>query len=293
MRKLIDFVLLSAIIAPVACSCFRDPILDESGGCRVHFSVDGGDEPEGRICLCLFDKLSGKQVFRNFYGAEGGAVRSVTAGEYRAAAWTMDSDRTIISHQNDWNLLSAGSICLKTSPDRIYSAPDHALVFSSGDICIPHVEEAGGPYVIEADLRPVTQEWRIEIEGIKGIENFQGAVFLISGQVCELNFNEWEPSGECTLSESGYADRESGLVICRFGTFGTSGGRISIRSEIRATNGFSHVFTSDVTDQMLNCRSGERIIRLRFETTLHPPVQGGLSPTADEWTENKERMDII
>lgn len=290
----------AAILAAGALAgCYKlEPIYDEVSRYSVRFETDKASvlymmpESIGLLQLSLYDQNSEREVYRMYLGEEGGALRSVEPGTYRIAVWSMNSDYTSVTYTDRFNLLTAESMTTQETPIRVTAAPDHVFAYSSEEFVIPYITEDEDDVVFTIPLKSVIDTWRIEVEDVKKLENFSAASMFIYNQTREVYFKGWKRSGTAVNRSSGKVEGE--LVTSEFGTFGMpEDERVSVAVRILAQNGFVHEKTVDVTEQIRDPQNTEHVIRIQFDTTLNPLEQGGLKPSAEEWDENIEKIELL
>lgn len=282
-----------------AMSCYRrEPIYCEVNKYAVRFNIDSSDILYGmprdleRIRFTLYDVDTEKEVYKTFMGPEGAYLHSVRPGTYKIAVWTLSSKVTSVTYTDRYNLLTAESKLAQESPLRVMVAPDHVFAYSSESIEVPHVTELDGDVVFTIPLKSVVEDWRIEVENVRGLENFTEASFYIYNQVQELYFKQWRRSG--TVVDRAEGKVEGAMIVSEFGTFGMpEDEKVSIVVKILAQNGYVHQKTVDVSDQVRDPKNTGRIIKINFDTELNPLEQGGLLPSAEEWNENVDNIDLI
>lgn len=299
MEKRVRKVYPALLLAFVLSGCYkREPICSEISRYTVRFEIDSESVlymmPENleRIQFSLYDPCTEKEVFRTYFSEKGGNLYSISPGTYKVAAWSLNSDYTSVTYTERYNLLTAESKTVQETPIRVTMAPDHVFAYSSEEIIIPYVTEDDPVAVFDIPLKSITDIWRIEVEDIEGLENLSEASFFIYNQVRELYFKQWERNGSAVDKASGKV--EGNLVVSEFGTFGMpQDEKVCILVRIVAQNGFVHEKTVDVSEQIRNPENSGHIIKIRFGTTLNPPKQGGLQPSAEEWSGNIDKIDLM
>lgn len=277
--------------------CFREPICNETSRYAVRFEIDSAGllhmMPENieRIRFSLYDPDTEKEVFMTFFSGKGGYLYSVEPGTYKVAAWSMNSDYTSVTYADRYDLLTAESMTVQQTPVRVIAAPDHVFAYSSEEMTIPYVTEDDAEVVFPLPLKSVVDTWRIEVENVKGLENFSSANFFISNQTREIYFKQWKRSGSAVSRAFGRVEGDK--IICEFGSFGMGEDeKVSVIVRILAHNGSVYEKTFDVTNQINDSRNTGHIIKIQFDTTLIPLEQGGLQPSAEDWNENIDVIDL-
>lgn len=299
IRKTITRLAASIIAVGALAGCYKlEPIHDEVSRYSVRFETDKESvlylmpQSIGLLQLSLYNPDNEREVYRMYLGEEGGALRSVEPGTYRIAVWSMNSDYTSVTYTDRFNLLTAESMTTQETPIRVTAAPDHVFAYSNEEFVIPYVTDDDDEVVFTIPLKSVIDTWRLEVEGVKGLENFSAASMFVYNQSREIYFKGWKRSGTAINRASGKV--ESNLVTSEFGTFGMpEDERVSIAVKILAQNGYVHEKTVDVTEQIRDPQNTKHIIRIQFDTTLSPLEQGGLKPSADEWDENIEKIELL
>lgn len=286
----------------VACcvyaGCQREPIYRETGQYAVRFTVDSESvlymmpEKLELIQLSFYDIENDKEVYTTYMDADGGYLYSIRPGMYKLAAWTLNSDYTSVTYTNKYSLLTAEPKTVQETPMRVIVAPDHVFAYSSGTMEIPYIAEGDEDVVFTLPLKSVIDTWRIEVEGVEGLENFSDANFFVYNQARELYIGGWMCSGSAVDRSAGKV--EGDLIVSEFGTFGMpEDEKVAVVARILAQNSLVHELTVDVTDQIRNPENKDHIIRICFDTKLNPLEQGGLLPTTEEWNEHTDHMDLI
>lgn len=299
LKKMTVWGLMALLSSCILTGCYkREPIYDEVSKYTVRFEVDSASvlhmmpRSLGRLQLSLYDPSTEKEVFKMFFSENGGNLYSIYPGKYKIAVWSMNSDYTSVTYTDRFNLLTAESMTTQETPVRVIAAPDHVFAYSNEEFEIPYVTEDDPDVVFTIPLKSVIDTWRIEVEDVKGLENFQEANFFIYNQAREIYLKQWRRSGSAVDKASGKV--EGDLVVSEFGTFGMpEDERVSVVVKILAQNGFVHEKTIDVTEQIKDPENTRHIIRIQFDTTLNPMEQGGLNPSAEEWNENIDRIDLL
>ena len=293
MERFLRRIIWTVFLLPSLFGCYkREPILSEVSRYAVRFEEEGDDTSLERLQFTLYDAETEREVYRTFMGKEGGYLYSVRPGTYKVAVWSMNSACTSITYSDRYDLLTAESRIVQETPTRVMVSPDGVYAYSCEEFTVPYLTEEDEPAVFTFRLEDVVDIWNIEVDGLRGLENYVGSSFFISNQVQELYFKDWKPNGTAVVKASG--EVMESLVVCRFGTFGMEqDAAVTVLVRILARDGFVHEKTVDVTPQIKDPGNSAHVIRIPFEAELHPLEQGGLLPSADEWDENTQIIDLM
>lgn len=293
-RLLIPLLAMSLVFL----SCTRDPIYDEVSRYHICFSIDSdvlycrGKQPE-LIQVIFYDPVSGKKIDEAYMGPEGGYLYSFTPGAYDIVAVSMGSSRTELTFTKDFNLLTAQTKTIQSSPVKVIAAPDHMYAGVMAGTVIPFLSEADPPFELTIPMKSVCDSWKIKVTGVKGVEYSAGITAYVFNQTQEIYLKDNRPSGNCAIRAEGRAVQDEGVFEIPFCTFGMSDtGTIRIRVDIEALDRKVHSMEFDVTSQILDVSNREHLITVDFPTELSPMIQGGLDPSADKWDEHHEFVDI-
>lgn len=291
-------LLLLVLGAASGSSCSKEPVYTETSPCRLEFSFpeevlwcDPG-EPE-LIEVLFYDHATGEKVHETYLPPEGGSIRSVTPGEWDIVAFTMGSERTRIGYTRSLGLISASTSLVQRSPQRICESPDHVFVSTLKDVTVPQLTSDDPPFTIGIPLLPLCDSWRVEISGITGLEYAAGITLYVYDQAEEVSLSDMQTEGSCAIVRTGYV--EGDLAVIPFCTFGMppDGEQVLVQAVIESQDGQRHSCSADVTSQVRSPLRRDHIIRLDWSEELQPLVPGGLDPSADEWEDSSETVDIM
>lgn len=303
-RRLVVFILLAPAV--ILClpllflaSCTRDPIYDEVTQYRIRFSIDNDvlycpeADPE-LIQVIFYNPQSGKKVSEVYMGTDGGYLYDIQPGEYAIVAFGMGASRTDIEYTKDLNLLCAQTKVLQNSPEKVINSPQHQLVGTVIPATIPYLSEADEPFILDIPMKSVCESWKVMVSGIKGLQFASSVNLYLSNQTSEVSLKDMSRDGFCTINVKDYGiSSPEGLLEIPFCTFGMKGeGEVTARLVIEAQDRQFHSQVYDITAQVRNPDNTEHTIYLDFQTELHPLIQGGLDPGADEWDEHREHIDV-
>jgi len=279
-------------------SCQRDPIYDSVSKYRFEFDIDENvlycDPPKTELIQVLFyDPQTGKKIDETYMSPDGGYLYSIQPGYYDIVVFSMGSDRTDITYTKDLNLLTAETKTLQSTPVRIINAPGHVFTGAAGNVMIPHLSEADSPFILRFPMKSICDSWKIMITGVEGLEYASSVWVYVFNQREEILLKDMTPTGSCAIRASGKALPSEGVLESQFCTFGMiNDGQPTVKVVIEAQDGRTHSMDFDVTRQVWDESNSSHIITVDFPTKLLPLKQGGLDPSADEWDDNHEFIDI-
>lgn len=279
-------------------SCQRDPIYDAASKYRFEFDIDddvlfcNAVKPE-LIQVIFYDPQTGKKLDETYMSPEGGYLYSFQTGCYDIVAFTLGAERTDITYTKDLNLLTAETKVIQSSPATVINAPDHVFAGVVRQASIPCLSEADPQFVLTIPLKSVCDSWKVEVRGVKGLQYASSASLYLGNQGKEILLKEWKTNGNCTIKATGKVDVERGVIEIPFCTFAMGkDGQVTARLLVEGQDRKVRSGEFDVTSQVRDSTNSSHIITVDFPIELQPMTQGGLDPSADEWDENREFIDI-
>jgi|GEM_PF-5399956 len=279
-------------------SCQRDPIYEAVSRYRFEFDIEddvlycSAAEPE-LIQVMFYDPQTGKKIDETYMSPGGGYLYSFQNGCFDIVAFTMGADRTDITYTKDLSLLTAETKVIQNSPVTVINAPDHVFAGVLRSVTIPCLSEADPQFILTIPLKSVCDSWKVCVTGVKGLENASSAYMYLTNQTMEVLLKEWEPQGNCSIKAAGKVDVQKGIIEIPFCTFAMGkDGKTTLRVMIEANDRRVHSMDFDVTAQVTDPENTSHIITVDFPTELLPMTQGGLDPSADEWDENHQFIDV-
>lgn len=294
-RKVIAPALLTLM---VALSCTRDPIYDEVSRYRINFEFPDSVlylrpvMPE-LIEVLFFDPATGKKVDETYMAPQGGYLYSFTPGTYNVIAFALGPSRVSVNYPKDFSLITAETNLIQSSPVRIINAPEHFFVGTTTPAEFPFLSEADPPYTLTIPMHSLCDSWNVTVTGIRGLQYASSLNLYVFNQAEEVALRDLSRQGISAISVSGRADLQKGTAEYPFCTFGMSpDGQILIRVVIEAQDRQTHSREFDITSQVRDPLNTGHLIVVDFPTELSPMIQGGLDPSADEWDDHHEFIDV-
>lgn len=290
-------LLLLVSLLALSVGCSRDPIFDEVSKYRVDFDIRDNAlwcrkaSPE-LIQVMFYDPASGKKVYETYLSPEGGYLYSITPGRYNIVAFAMGDGATDIEYSRDFNLLSARTKTIQTKPETVINAPDHLLVGTLTPVDIPYLSEADPLFRMTIPMSSICDSWKVVVKGVKGLEYTSSVSMYVYNQKAEVPIRTMQAEGSSALSTKGAPNLSEGTLEIPFCTFGMNDGGISVRISIESLDRQVHTAVFDVTDQVTDTSNDNHVITVEFPVELLPPIQGGLDPSADEWDDHHEFIDV-
>lgn len=298
--KITRIAVMSAILIGLT-SCHRDTVYDPVSQSKIQFEIEDGvmyDAPSSidLIHILFYDPVSGKKVDETYTPLSGGYIYPYHQGKtYDIIAYAMGSAKTNVTYVNSIDLLTAESTTIDYSVDKVNTAPSHLFLACRQGVTIPHRSVMDEEWVLNLRLKSICEEWKIVVSGVKGLQYTSAIEFTINNQVDEVLLKDIIQNGTCKLNIR--ANKGSNIIGDRieasFQTFGMRrDATITLQTRLTAEDGQIHVLKKDITSQVTDPSNSKHLILVDFDTTLSPYVQGGLDPRAEEWDDNKEKIEI-
>lgn len=290
-----------ALLAMVCCQ--RIDIIDTTSNYKIETSYDESAilykqaEAVNNLSLILFDTQIHNKSQSYLLAKEGGYLpESVMAGEYTLFLYQMDLGSTLLKRTDD---IDYTHFTTSTAEDKdgvkIYGEPTHVFQYCA-PLSLPTLAE-DEEFVHKATMRSVCDSWRVIISGMTGAKYATKADMYIHNQCTMFLAGTNKPSGEGVLHHEMLGEMrsaaEDGTVTCDFCTFGMPEEDKTVNIQLNLYSGsekFSKIF--DVTSQVYNPSNTEHIIKIKYEIQFVESTTGGLEPSAQEWEEDTEVIDL-
>lgn len=217
----------------------------------------------------------------------------ISPGEYDMVACSDFPGATFISYQERFDLITAETDVLSTSPNLIVSAPGPIYVASRRAHRVPYVQAGSGYHDIAFTLLSPVQSWRVIIHGIANLEFATDINMLLTNQYRDVLLADMKPEGNAIIAFGGVISEDMKDIDTRFGTFGMIPGHSYIlQCTIKDNAGYTHKQSFDITRQVSDENNSEHIIEFDWNLSLDTLIPGGLQPGASEWDEEREEQVI-
>lgn len=311
-----------ALLAAVSIlgSCAREPIQRPLKDVQIQFRIDLSLNDSTQwvkpdtlgpslIKVNFYNPQSGKMEGTMYTTRKGGNVTGVTAGTYDIVVFSDDAQYTRIVGEEDFNTLMANTDKVKSkvkakakadgddAPEADESVaivmPDHLFVGRARGVVIPEVMEKDTALVIPMDMKTIIESYKIEIDGIKGLENVNTADLYLAGHAAGRYL------GRDTLSEElailhvpCYVALADSLVKATCTTFGkimTAESLAKLHLVLSGADGSVYDLETDIKDQYLR---PDHILKFHLDADIKSRESSTFQPEVEEWDSDITNIEI-
>ena len=321
---------LKASVVSVACalllwSCTREPIHRPLPNVRISFRVDLSLKDSTQWVKP--DTLGPSLLKTNFYNhqthklegymystKEGGVVSGVGAGTYDVIVFNDDAQFTRISGEDDFNTIMARTDKVATkirsrskTADQskaddggnvdesvAIAMPDHLFVGRAISVTIPEfLQDKDTLMTINAELKTIIQSYKIEIDGIKGLENVNGADLYLCGHSAGYFLGQAKVSDEeAILHVPCQVDLLRNCIKASCTTFGKlaeAGGLARVHLVVDGADGTVYDFETDISEQYLR---PDHILKFHLDAEITSRDASTFRPEVEEWDRDITNISI-
>lgn len=283
-------------------SCSKRPVLP--GGMKVSVDFDNiyietGKEPE-LFRFALYGKNGGEEVLSDYLSPRGGEVY-VPFGEYDYIAHNFDLESSQAGKTSAFATSVVGSYPASDDEaslyrhmtegrgDEVHYTPD-ALYAAVGSLTVATAAAASDSrQVLSARLKVLTRRLKLQVVGIKGLDNVSSVRVYFDGFASTMNLSEGRPCGTpcCYYMDCG-RDRVTGGVTGVLTHYGLSQETDRSMAYIVITDIAGNAFWSaaDIRGELLRQASAtEGLVRIEYDITIDRPQgeEDGFMPTLEDW----------
>lgn len=311
-----------ALLAAVSIlgSCTREPIYRPMKDVKIQFRIDLSLNDSTQwvkpdtlgpslIKVNFYNPQTGRMEGTMYTTRKGGNVTGVTAGTYDIVVFSDDAQYTRIVGEEDFNTLFANTdkvvskVKAKSKADGdddggvdesvAIIMPDHLFVGRAMGVVIPEVIEKDTSLTIPVDMKTIIESYKIEIDGIKGLENVNTADLYLAGHASGRYL------GRDTLSEElailhvpcrvALADSLVKATCTTFGKIMTAESLAKLHLVVNGADGTVYDFETDIAEQYLR---PDHILKFHLDGNIKPREAGTFQPEVEEWDPEVIPIDI-
>ncbi len=307
-----------ALLAAVSIlgSCTREPILRPMKDVQIQFRIDLSLNDSTQwvkpdtlgpslIKVNFYNPLSGRLEGTMYTTRKGGNVTGVTAGTYDIVVFSDDAQYTRIVGEEDFNTLFANTDKVKSKvkantkadgdeeDDITIVMPDHLFVGRAMGVVIPEVMEKDTMMTIPVDMKTIIESYKIEIDGIKGLENVNTADLYLAGHAAGRYLGPDRLSEELAiLHVPCRVSLPDSLVKATCTTFGKvidAGSLAKLHLVLSGADGSVYDLETDIKDQYLR---PDHILQFHLDADIKSRDASTFQPEVDEWDSEVIPIDI-
>ena len=313
---------ITAVLAAVWLlgSCAREPIQRPLKDVQIQFRIDLSLEDTTQwvkpdtlgpslIKVNFYNPQTGRMEGTMYTTKKGGNVTGVTAGTYDVVVFSDDAQYTRIVGEEDFNTLMANTdkvvskVKAKSKADGdddggvdesvAIMMPDHLFVGRAMGVVIPEVMEKDTALVIPLDMKTIIESYKIEIDGIKGLENVNTADLYLAGHASGRYLGPDRLSEELAIlhvpCRVSLADSLVKATCTTFGKIMTADALAKLHLVVNGTDGTVYDFETDIAEQYLR---PDHILKFHLEGDIKPREAGTFQPEVEEWESEHTQIEI-
>ena len=313
---------ITAVLAAVWLlgSCAREPIQRPLKDVQIQFRIDLSLEDTTQwvkpdtlgpslIKVNFYNPQTGRMEGTMYTTRKGGNVTGVTAGTYDVVVFSDDAQYTRIVGEEDFNTLMANTdkvvskVKAKSKADGdddggvdesvAIMMPDHLFVGRAMGVVIPEVMEKDTALVIPLDMKTIIESYKIEIDGIKGLENVNTADLYLAGHASGRYLGRDRLSEELAILHVpcgvSLADSLVKATCTTFGKIMTADALAKLHLVVNGTDGTVYDFETDIAEQYLR---PDHILKFHLEGDIKPREAGTFQPEVEEWESEHTQIEI-
>lgn len=313
---------ITAVLAAVWLlgSCAREPIQRPLKDVQIQFRIDLSLNDSTQwvkpdtlgpslIKVNFYNPQTGRMEGTMYTTRKGGNVTGVTAGTYDVVVFSDDAQYTRIVGEEDFNTLMANTdkvvskVKAKSKADGdddggvdesvAIMMPDHLFVGRAMGVVIPEVMEKDTALVIPLDMKTIIESYKIEIDGIKGLENVNTADLYLAGHASGRYLGPDRLSEELAIlhvpCRVSLADSLVKATCTTFGKIMTADALAKLHLVVNGTDGTVYDFETDIAEQYLR---PDHILKFHLEGDIKPREAGTFQPEVEEWESEHTQIEI-
>ena len=311
---------ITAVLAAVWLlgSCAREPIQRPLKDVQIQFRIDLSLNDSTQwvkpdttgpslIKVNFYNPQSGKMEGTMYTTKKGGNVTGVSAGTYDIVVFSDDAQYTRIVGEENFSTLLANTDKVKSKvkgkakskadgevdESIAITMPDHLFAGRAMGVVIPEVTETDTALTIPLDMKTIIESYKVEIDGITGLENIYTADLYLAGHATGRYL------GPDTLSEEYamlhvpcYVDFSDKLVKATCTTFGkimTAAALARLTLVVSGADGTEYEFETDINDQYLR---PDHILKFHIDGDIKSQKSSTFQPEVEEWESDVTNIEI-
>lgn len=327
MKTFKKYGIMSAAVIAAAlltlASCYREPIYRPLKNVQMKFRIDLSLNDSTQW---VKPDTVGPSLLRvNFYNPQthklegfmhttkkGGEISGVGAGTYDIVVFNDDTEYTRIAAQENSNTIQAYTDKIatkiksksktkqtKADDDGGYSSeldesiaitmPDHLFVGRAQLVEIPEYSEKDTAVVIPMTIKTIIESYKVQIDGIKGLENITTADLYLSGHAVGNFFGQGKRSEEVALLHVPcYVDLADYCIRAMCTTFGKVmdvRGLAGLHLIVGGEDGSVYDFEADITQQYLK---PDHFLHFHLDGDIRARDENQFRPKAEKWVDEEE-----
>lgn len=306
--------------ASILGSCTREPIHRPLKDVQIQFRIDLSLEDTTQwvkpdtlgpslIKVNFYNPQTGRMEGTMYTTRKGGNVTGVTAGTYDIVVFSDDAQYTRIVGEEDFNTLFANTdkvvskVKAKAKGDGdgdggvdesvAIMMPDHLFVGRAMGVVIPEVMEKDTALVIPVDMKTIIESYKIEIDGIKGLENVNTADLYLAGHASGRYLGPDRLSEELAIlhvpCRVSLPDSLVKATCTTFGKIMTAESLAKLHLVVNGADGTVYDFETDIAEQYLR---PDHILKFHLDGDIKPREAGTFQPEVEEWDPEVIPIDI-
>ena len=297
-------------------SCAREPIQRPLKDVRIQFRIDLSLNDSTQwvkpdttgpslIKVNFYNPQSGRMEGTMYTTKKGGNVTGVSAGTYDIVVFSDDAQYTRIVGEENFSTLLANTDKVKSKVKAKSKAdgevdesvaivmPDHLFVGRMLGVVIPEVMEKDSTLTIPVDMKTIIESYKIEIDGIKGLENVSAADLYLAGHAAGRYLGRDTLTNEfAMLHVPCYMDYYNKLIKATCTTFGkimTADALAKLHLVVNGADGTVYDFETDISDQYLR---PDHILKFHIDGDIKAREAGTFQPEVEEWDSDITNIEI-
>lgn len=306
--------------ASILGSCAREPIQRPLKDVQIQFRIDLSLNDSTQwvkpdtlgpslIKVNFYNPQTGRMEGTMYTTKKGGNVTGVTAGTYDIVVFSDDAQYTRIVGEEDFNTLLANTDKVKSKVKAKAKAdgdddggvdesvaimmPDHLFVGRAMGVVIPEMMEKDTALVIPMDMKTIIESYKIEIDGIKGLENVNTADLYLAGHASGRYLGPDRLSEEIAiLHVPCYVALADSLVKATCTTFGkimTAESLAKLHLVLSGADGSVYDLETDIKDQYLR---PDHILKFHLDADIKSRESSTFQPEVEEWDTEHTQIEI-
>lgn len=306
--------------ASILGSCAREPIQRPLKDVQIQFRIDLSLNDSTQwvkpdtlgpslIKVNFYNPQTGRMEGTMYTTRKGGNVTGVTAGTYDIVVFSDDAQYTRIVDEEDFNTLMANTDKVKSKvkakskadgePDGgvdesvAIMMPDHLFVGRAMGVVIPEVMEKDSTLTIPMDMKTIIESYKIEIDGIKGLENVNTADLYLAGHASGRYLGPDRLSEELAIlhvpCRVSLPDSLVKATCTTFGKIMTAESLAKLHLVVNGADGTVYDFETDIADQYLR---PDHILKFHLDGDIKAREAGTFQPEVEEWDPDITNIEI-
>ena len=311
-----------ALLAAVSIfgSCAREPINRPMKDVRIQFRIDLSLNDSTQwvkpdttgpslIKVNFYNPQTGRMEGTMYTTKKGGNVTGVSAGTYDIVVFSDDAQYTRIVGEEDFNTLFSNTDKVKSKVKAKAKAdgdddggvdesvaimmPDHLFVGRAMGVVIPEVMEKDTALVILMDMKTIIESYKIEIDGIKGLENVNTADLYLAGHASGRYLGSDRLSEELAIlhvpCRVSLPDSLVKATCTTFGKIMTAESLAKLHLVLSGADGSVYDLETDIKDQYLR---PDHILKFHLDADIKSRESSTFQPEVEEWDSEHTQIEI-